>query len=52
MIDVELSTVELLGTKAEVKLRKLEPISWASLELRPPIANTATADEEKCKDDE
>ncbi|XP_019646965.1 PREDICTED: cysteine and histidine-rich domain-containing protein 1-like isoform X2 [Branchiostoma belcheri] len=33
MIDVEKSTVNLLGTKVEVKLRKLEPGSWASLDM-------------------
>ena len=33
MIDVEKSTVNLLGTKVEVKMRKLEPGSWASLDM-------------------
>ncbi|CAH1227600.1 CHORDC1 [Branchiostoma lanceolatum] len=33
MIDVEKSCVNLLGTKVEVKLRKLEPGSWAGLDM-------------------
>ena len=34
VIDVERSCVELLGSKAELKLKKADPISWASLELK------------------
>lgn len=33
VIDPEKSSVELLGTKAEVRLRKAAPISWATLQL-------------------
>ena len=36
IVDVERSSVELLGTKAELKLRKADPVSWASLELKAP----------------
>ena len=31
--------MELLGTKAEIKLKKAEPMSWTTLELvKPPKA--------------
>ena len=35
VIDPAHSSVDLLGTKAELKLRKADPVSWASLELKP-----------------
>lgn len=34
MIDPAKSSVDLLGTKAEIKLRKAESFSWADLLLR------------------
>ena len=41
--------MELLGTKAEIKLKKAEPMSWPSLELvKPPKA----AEEDSKKTDD
>jgi len=38
VIDPDKSRVNLLGTKVEVILKKMEPGSWSSLELSKPIA--------------
>ena len=41
--------MELLGTKAEIKLKKAEPLSWRTLELvKPP---KATEEDDKKADD-
>ena len=41
--------MELLGTKAEIKLKKAEPVSWRTLELvKPP--KTAEEDNKKADD--
>lgn len=41
--------MELLGTKAEIKLKKAEPMSWRTLELiKPP---KATEEDDKKADD-
>ncbi len=34
----ERSMVELLGTKAEIRLRKAHPVSWATLQFIEPKA--------------
>ena len=44
VIDVDRSSVELLGTKVELKLRKADPITWASLELKPEPQNDKSDD--------
>jgi hypothetical protein len=50
VIDIAQSSVELLGTKAELKLRKADPIPWASLQPQPPA--TAASDDDKPQNDE
>jgi len=37
IIDPEVSSVEFLGTKAEIKMRKKESFSWPTLEYKPTI---------------
>jgi hypothetical protein len=44
VIDVDRSSVELLGTKVELKLRKADPITWASLELKLEPQNDKSDD--------
>ena len=34
VIDASKSSVELLGTKTEIKLRKIDGISWKSLQYK------------------
>jgi len=38
VIDPSKSRVNLMGTKVEVNLKKMEPGSWSSLELSVPTA--------------
>ena len=49
VIDVDHSSVDLLGTKAEVKLKKADPVKWATLELKPPKP-PASEDDNKTED--
>ena len=40
VIDPSKSRVNLMGTKVEVNLKKMEPGSWSSLELSTTTANS------------
>lgn len=40
VVNVEESTVNMLPTKVEIKLKKLEPGSWAKLETAHPSVRT------------
>ena len=52
VIDVDRSSVELLATKAEVKLKKADPIAWATLELKPPKPTASDDDDNKTQEQE
>lgn len=38
MIDVSKSTVNMMAAKIEIAMKKSEPMSWARLDLPPPVA--------------
>lgn len=40
VIDVARSSVEHMGAKVEIKLKKAEPVSWRTLAFIPPAADT------------
>jgi len=42
VIDPSASSVEYLGTKAEIKLRKRDPVSWSGLEFKQPPPEPGT----------
>ena len=42
--------MELLGTKAEIKLKKAEPVSWRTLELVKPPKPAEEEDDKKADD--
>ena len=50
----EKSSMELLGTKAEIKLKKAGPMSWPSLELvkKQPVAEEDNKNNEGSKNED
>ena len=48
IVDIEQSTVSMLPTKVEIKLRKKEPGSWAKLEI--PRQNSSKLEESESND--
>ena len=51
MVDVQVSTVNMYGTKVEISLKKAEPGSWTKLEI-PRVTDTKNhaVKEDKIKD--
>lgn len=47
MIDVTKSVVNMMAAKIEVAMKKAEPMSWARLDLPPPVIPPKDNDKKK-----
>ena len=52
MIDVSKSVVNMLAAKIEIAMKKSEPMSWARLDLPPPVPPPKATEKEKDDDED
>ena len=49
VVDVEATTVNMFGTKLEIKMKKAESVSWSKLHIPKVVSKADREEEEKAK---